>query len=71
LISQLMKQEQKLNQRSNRYWQEIDKGYTRFDSREQLAAAIDQVSLEQLLESYDQLQQRRLVIRSSGSGAVE
>jgi len=69
LISELMKQEQKLSQRSDRYWQEIDKGYYQFDSREQLVAAIAQVSKEQLLSTFAQLNQRRLIIRSTGSGA--
>ncbi|MEH6471914.1 MAG: insulinase family protein [Halopseudomonas sp.] len=69
LISELMKQEQKLNQRSNRYWQEIDKGYVNFDSREQLANAIETVSKQQLLDTFNALNSRRLVVRSTGSGA--
>jgi secreted Zn-dependent insulinase-like peptidase len=67
LINELMKQEQKLSQRSNRYWQEIDKGYSNFDSREQLAKAIREVSQAELVQTYQQLQQRRLVIRSTGN----
>ncbi len=69
LISELMKQEQKLSQRSDRYWQEIDKGYYSFDSREQLVAAITEVSKQQLLSTFAELNQRRLIVRSTGSGA--
>ncbi|MEH6823199.1 MAG: insulinase family protein [Motiliproteus sp.] len=69
LINELLKQEQKLSQRSGRYWQEIDKGYTQFDSREQLAAAITDVTKQQLLDTFATLNQRRLIIRSTGSGA--
>ena len=69
LISELLKREQKLSQRSSRYWQEIDKGYSDFDSRQQLAAAIDTVSLEQLQQTFAELRQRQLVVQSSGSGA--
>tara|TARA_R110001583_G_scaffold5084_3_gene28055 strand:+ start:2632 stop:5439 length:2808 start_codon:yes stop_codon:yes gene_type:complete len=69
LINELMKQEQKLSQRSSRYWQEIDKGYSNFDSREQLAEAIRGVTKQQLLDTFSSLNQRRLIVRSTGSGA--
>ncbi|MFT6915883.1 MAG: insulysin [Motiliproteus sp.] len=71
LINELMKQEQSLSQRSGRYWQEIDKGYLNFDSREQLTKAIAAVTKQQLLDTLATLNQRRLVIRSTGTGAGE
>ncbi len=71
LITELMKQEQKLSQRSNRYWQEIDKQYYQFDSREQMVDAISTVSKQQLLDTFATLQQRRLIVRSTGSGAID
>ena len=69
LVNQILKQEQKLNERTNRYWQEIDREETAFDSREQLAAAINTVSKEQLLQTFDRLEQRKLVLKSTGKGA--
>ncbi|MFT5721176.1 MAG: insulysin [Motiliproteus sp.] len=71
LINELMKQEQSLSQRSDRYWQEIDKEYSHFDSREQLTNAIAAVTKQQLLDTLATLNQRRLVIRSTGTGASE
>ncbi|MEH6650252.1 MAG: insulinase family protein [Motiliproteus sp.] len=69
LVTELMKKEQKLNQRSNRYWQEIDQQLYDFDSREQLVEEINAVTKQQLLDTFSSLPQRKLLVRSTGSGA--
>ncbi len=50
VISKLMERDRRLGEISERYWQEIDRGQESFDSREQLAAAVESVTLEQLKE---------------------
>ncbi|WP_207061996.1 insulinase family protein [Motiliproteus sp. SC1-56] len=65
LLVELLQKEQKLSERTNRYWQEIDRGYTEFDSRERLAEAISSTDKDALLETYDNLT-RRLLVRSTG-----
>lgn len=69
LVTELMKKEQKLNQRSNRYWQEIDQQQYSFDSREQLVKEINAVTKQQLIDTFATLSQRKLLVRSTGSGA--
>ncbi len=54
VISQIMENDQQLGDISNRYWREIDRQNHEFDSREQLADAIRQVSLEELRETFKQ-----------------
>jgi insulysin len=46
LISRLMQADERLSERSERLWQEIDLGYRQFDSREQLVAAIEPLDLQ-------------------------
>ena len=53
VISKLMEQERTLSSVSERYWREIDRQATDFDSREQLAAAVAEVSREALLATFD------------------
>lgn len=53
VISKLKEQERTLSEVSERYWREIDRQATGFDSKEQLAAAVAQVSREQLLATFD------------------
>lgn len=40
LLSQLLERDRNLAQRSDRLWRDLDLGFTRFDSREQIAASI-------------------------------
>jgi len=54
LISRIMEKDARLNQRSNRYWHEIDRQSFGFDSREQLVAAISSIDLSKLQQSYQQ-----------------
>lgn len=53
VISKLMEQDRRLGEISERYWREIDRGETDFDSRERLAKAINNVSRETLLETLE------------------
>lgn len=49
VISRLNKQDNTLYEQSNRYWREIDRNNAQFDTRKQLSAAIEALSLEQTL----------------------
>ncbi len=70
LISRLLEKDKNLVDRSQRYWGDLDVGFTTFDSREQIAAQIEKIDQAQLLAFYDQLlnldQRQRLVIYSLG-----
>lgn len=70
LLVKVMDKDQKLQERSNRYWQEIDRGHTQFNSREKLAAAIKAVDLEDLKTAYPELHRHQLVVRATGQPAV-
>ncbi|WP_339806349.1 insulinase family protein, partial [uncultured Marinobacter sp.] len=52
VTSRLLEQDRQLSQVSQRYWQEIDRSVDTFDSREQLAEAVRQVSHDDLLTAY-------------------
>jgi insulysin len=52
VISQLMEQDRQLGEISERYWREIDRGATDFKSREKLARAIQRVSREALVNTF-------------------
>lgn len=52
IISQLSERDRQLGEVSSRYWREIDRNNTRFDSREQLAEAIRGVSLDELQHTF-------------------
>jgi len=60
VISKLLEKDRQLGEISQRYWQEIDRGATGFNSREQLAEAIRQVSRADLMEAF----QAKVVERS-------
>ena len=65
LISRLMEKDDRLSQRSNRYWHEIDRQNFEFDSREQLVAAISAIDRDKLQQHYQQefiTQPRQLVV---------
>lgn len=52
VISKLLEQDRQLGEISQRYWQDIDRGAGTFDSREQLANAIRQVSRTDLMDAF-------------------
>jgi len=70
LLSNLLEADSTLEDRTNRYWNEIDREHYNFDLRENLAAAIRDVSLEELKETYVELlgrnKSKRLVVRAPG-----
>ena len=71
LVSDVMRQEEKLRDRSGRYWLEIDRKGYEFDSRERLAAAINGVSLDDFRQFFQTSVldpvHPRLVVRSFGA----
>jgi secreted Zn-dependent insulinase-like peptidase len=71
LVSDVMRQEEKLRDRSGRYWLEIDRKDYEFDSRERLAAAINEVSLDDFRKFFQTSVldpvRPRLVVRSFGT----
>lgn len=70
VITRILEAEDRLRDRSDRYWNEIDFGYTRFDSRERLAAAVAALGRQDLLAFYDRVllgpDTRRLSVRARG-----
>ncbi len=64
VISKLMEQDRRLGEISERYWREIDRGETGFDSRKKLAAAINGVSRDTLIGILDnQVIERQRALR--------
>jgi secreted Zn-dependent insulinase-like peptidase len=70
LLSNLLEADSTLEDRTDRYWNEIDREHYNFDLRENLAAAIRDVSLEELKATYVELlgrnKSKRLVVRAPG-----
>lgn len=66
VISRISQKENRMGELSERYWREIDRGDTDFDSREKLVAAVSALTLDDLLRCYTQLPERRLTVRSFG-----
>jgi insulysin len=70
LIALLLERDKTLSDLSQRYWSDLDVGFTDFDSRMQIAAAIEQIDKPTLLTFYDRLltlqATRRLVIYNRG-----
>ncbi|MEP3823866.1 MAG: insulinase family protein [Marinobacter sp.] len=54
VISKMMARDRQLGDVSGRYWREIDRENDQFDSREKLAAAIRDVSLDELISTFDE-----------------
>jgi secreted Zn-dependent insulinase-like peptidase len=71
LLTRVLNKEENLLERSARYWKEINNEYYAFDSREQLAAAIRDITKQDLNRLYHKLlldeSRRRLVVRSFGN----
>ena len=53
LIGAVMRQEEKLRDRSERYWIEIDRENYTFDHRDKLAEAIDKTSIEEFRHFFE------------------
>lgn len=74
VISSLLEQDRQLGEISSRYWQEIDRGETDFNSRQKLAEAIRHVGHQELLTTFREavlarLQSLRVVTGGKGLGA--
>lgn len=70
LISRINRRDNSISERSARFWRELDRGNTAFDTREQLTRAVSAVTARQLSERLAQLRQRQLALRSFGSHQV-
>jgi insulysin len=70
LLGNLLEADTKLDDRTDRYWNELDRGHYKFDLRENIAAAIKNVTLADLKASYERLlrggESKRLIVRAAG-----
>lgn len=66
VISKVLKQDKNLTARSNRFWKDIDDESLDFDSHEALANAVADLSIDDLIDCYEGLTARQLVVRSYG-----
>jgi insulysin len=70
LLNNLLEADGTLDERTQRYWNELDREHYAFDLRENLAAAIKEVSLADFKASYESLlrshKSKRLVVRAAG-----
>ncbi|PIE25281.1 MAG: peptidase M16 [Neptuniibacter caesariensis] len=67
VTSRILKKDNTLSSRSKRYWREIDWNETSFDSREELAKAVDNLTLEQVRKGFEKLKARKLVVLHNGN----
>lgn len=74
LIVKLTQRDKGLGQRATRYWSNLDRGITTFDARQQLAKAVSELDLEDMLaylESVNaKLDERYLLVFSEGKFAA-
>ncbi len=70
LLTQILQTDKRLSERSNRYWTEIDSKEYNFDSREQLAAALSAIKLDEFQAFYTGLLLEkpgsRLIVQTNG-----
>lgn len=71
VVARINAQERQLQELSNRFWQEIDQDNTAFDTQEKLTQAINQLNSNDLVNIYDQLLSRQLVLQNTGAGAMQ
>ncbi|OZB19680.1 MAG: peptidase M16 [Marinobacter sp. 34-60-7] len=72
VISQLLERDRQLGEVSSRYWQEIDRENPDFDSRQTLAEAIRNVSLSDLIATFERTlteRERGLLVITAEDGA--
>jgi len=67
LISRIDQRDNSLKQRTSRFWRELDRENTAFDTPEQMIAAVRKVTLTELSERLKQLRARQLAVRSFGN----
>ncbi len=70
LLNNLLEADSTLDERTRRYWNELDREHYAFDLRKNLAAAIKDVSLADFKASYENLlrsrESKRLIVRAAG-----
>ena len=69
LVAQILRRDNNLSMRTNRYWQEIDLQQLQFDSREQLAAAIGALNKRDVIDYLEAIvsnNARKLLVQSPG-----
>lgn len=66
VLSRVTKKDNKLSSRTKRYWRELDWGETTFDTRQQLAEAVEAITVADLQKCFAILQSRQLAVRSTG-----
>ncbi|PVY75480.1 secreted Zn-dependent insulinase-like peptidase [Tamilnaduibacter salinus] len=72
VISRLREKDRQLSERSERYWREIDRGETGFDSREQLIDAVRSVEKSELLSAWKEtIQPRKRALRVKAAKTLE
>jgi secreted Zn-dependent insulinase-like peptidase len=71
LHARLLDREQRLQSRSDRYWNELDQQHYRFDSRTRLAQALETITIEDFRAFYQRTLRdrgrRQLLVRSLGT----
>ncbi len=71
LLEEVLKKEKRLSETSHRFWYEITRNKTHFQSRQQLAKAIKQLTLSRFIERYetliDPVSSRQLLVYSAGT----
>ena len=71
LVSKVLEKDTRLTDRSDRYWQEIDRANFNFDTRDRLAKHISAINKAELIEAYRKVflssQQRRLTLVAVGN----
>ncbi len=70
LLTRILEEERTLQERSSRYWREIDQEHYRFDSREQLARAVREIDRAQFQAFYRRTligeKSARIIVRTVG-----
>lgn len=67
VLSRINQKDNKLNSRTQRYWQEIDRKKFNFDSKEQHAKAVSALELQDLQAALATLMQRQLIVKTYGT----
>lgn len=71
LVTRILQNEERLSERTDRYWNEIDRERYGFDTRERLAAAVRAIDKPELERAYRELllgsTQKRLMVRAVGT----
>eukprot|EP00163_Fabomonas_tropica_P033473 TRINITY_DN8831_c0_g1_i1.p1 TRINITY_DN8831_c0_g1~~TRINITY_DN8831_c0_g1_i1.p1 ORF type:complete len:660 (-),score=77.59 TRINITY_DN8831_c0_g1_i1:510-2294(-) len=73
VISRLLEKDRQLGDISGRYWREIDRKATDFDSRQKLAEAVNKVSLEELMTTFRKavLERHRALLVATDTEATD